>query len=88
MGKRIGAVVALSLAVLAAVAVSGAPSQSQPDVASRLRAFGVPAGYEAQAAWHMDKHGQLISVSYRDSSGQLHKLGGDNRLEPTPAPES
>lgn len=84
MRKRIGAAVALGSAVLAAVALSGAPSQSRPDLLTRARAFGMPADATLAGASQVD--GQLYIVWYRDSAGQLHKIGDDGP-PPTPAPD-
>lgn len=86
MRKRILAVLGLVLAALMAIAVAGVPSSSRSDIESRLRAFGVPDGAEIGPV-QMDGNGDLLMVMYRDSSGQLHTLGGVKPMD-TPPPGS
>lgn len=85
MRKRTVAVIGLSLAVLASVAVFGAPAQSRGTYESDLRDFGVPAGAEV-VAFGSDADGNFFEVTYRDSSGQLVTLGGVEERLHTPPP--
>jgi hypothetical protein len=78
--KRIGLVITLSLAMLAVIAASGVPTQSRPDLDSRLREFGMPAGAELVAA-QQGGDGRLMTVYYRDGAGQVHMLGNVAPLE-------
>jgi hypothetical protein len=84
--RTVAAVGLLSSAILASAAVFGAPAQSRGTYESDLRDFGVPAGAEI-VSFQADADGNFITVIYRDSSGQVVRLGGIERLHtPPPAP--
>ena len=85
MKKRLGLVITLGATLLVVLAVSTVTVQSRPDLESRLRAFGMPAGAELVAA-QQGVDGRLMTVYYRDDTG-VHMLGNEAPKE-TPRPGS
>lgn len=85
MKKRIGVAAGISILLLTAIVASSQPSLSRPDLQTRLRDFGVPAGAELIAAGQTGD-GKLFFVEYRDGSGEIHAKNTAPR--PTPRPKT
>ncbi len=56
--------------------------EARPNLKSRLRAFGVPAGAEIVGAGQ-DADGNLTEVRYRDRSGKIQILCADGNVADT-----
>ncbi|MCY7420021.1 MAG: hypothetical protein LH650_16345 [Chloroflexi bacterium] len=82
--RRLVVMVGLVTLLLAGLVAAGLPSLGRGDYQSRLDAAGVPPGAEIIAV-QARADGTIITVTYRDTEGRVHTIGGVERKS-TPAP--
>ncbi len=82
--RRLVVAVGMVTLLLAGLAAAGLPSLGRGDYQSRLDDVGVPRGAEIVAV-QAKADGTIISVTYRDTAGRMHTIGGVERVS-TPAP--